>query len=156
MAFLGFMTVREHEAVVAGNKVVIDRLEDSLKSKDETIGRVCRERDGLKTQIETHIILGRSERERNKRISAARDALAAELATLKAERDGLLNEALNLSSRAKLAETRVNTYLDEIEALKPDALKYRERLRRDREAMAAKRKRNAPAVRLTPAAPPPA
>lgn len=38
---------------------------------------------------------------------------------------------------------RVNALLDEIEVLKPDALKYRERLRRDRENAASKRKLHA-------------
>lgn len=108
MAFLGLMTVREHEAVVKGNKVVIDRLEAALESKDETIERVCRERDGLKIQTETHIILGRSERERNKRISAARDALASELATLKAERERRLAPlaAANAARKAKAQAAR--------------------------------------------------
>lgn len=41
--------------------------------------------------------------------------------------------------RADLAEQRVNRLLDEIEALRPDAMKHRERLRRDRENAAAKR-----------------
>lgn len=187
MAFWGLMTVREHEAVVKGNKVVIDRLEAALESKDETIGRVCRERDGLKIQTETHIILGRSERERNKRISAARDALAAELATLKAERDDCqvqkdegatyvlksLADALHVEDwsikdgseewEGDVFATMFSILVDAgvveedhhtvathakiigleraISSLTPDALKYRERLHRDREALAAKRKR---------------
>jgi len=41
--------------------------------------------------------------------------------------------------RADLAEQRVNDLLDQIKALKPDAEKYRERCRRDREHAASKR-----------------
>lgn len=44
--------------------------------------------------------------------------------------------------RADLAEQRINRLLDEIESLRPDAEKHRERLCRDREYVAAKRARN--------------
>jgi chromosome segregation ATPase len=65
--------------------------------------------------------------------------LSAELATLKAERDGILRDKLAESERAKLAEQRVNSLLDEIAALKPDADKHREKLRRDRAYVTSKR-----------------
>jgi hypothetical protein len=47
--------------------------------------------------------------------------------------NGILRDKHAESQRANLAEQRVNSLLDEIAALRPDAEKYRERCRRDRE-----------------------
>lgn len=113
MAFLGLMTVREHRAVV--------------KHKDtlfELRGEVVADRDAKIARLE-----------------AVCKALRTELATLKAERDGILRDKIAETDRSNKAVSRGLELIREIEALKPDALKYRERLRRDREALAAKRKR---------------
>lgn len=56
-----------------------------------------------------------------------------EIGELKAQAAGRLRDKLAESERANLAEQRVNSLLDEIAALRPDAEKYRERCRRDRE-----------------------
>jgi hypothetical protein len=52
---------------------------------------------------------------------------------------GLLRDKLVESERAKLAEQLVNSLMDEIKALKPDAEKHREKLRRDRAYVTSKR-----------------
>lgn len=75
-----------------------------------------------------------------------RDAIASAAAKVRTEKaseatigrlqrssEGLLRDKLAESQRANLAEQRVNSLLDEIAALRPDAEKYRERCRRDRE-----------------------
>lgn len=57
----------------------------------------------------------------------------ATIGRLQRTSEGLLRDKLAESQRANLAEQRVNSLLDEIAALRPDAEKYRERCRRDRE-----------------------
>ncbi|WP_375187716.1 hypothetical protein [Sphingobium yanoikuyae] len=66
-----------------------------------------------------------------------------EIGQLKAQAAGILRDKIAESERANLAEQRVNSLLAEIAALRPDAEKYRERCRRDREHAANKRKRAA-------------
>jgi len=146
MAFWGLMTVREHEAVVADLKAThtghVSALRRDLQDECNSVARLV----GQKT---THMTAIAS-------LQCDVKNLHAELATLKAERDAILRDKKLETARRTGAVSHTIALTREIEALKPDALKYRERLRRDREALAAKRKRNAPAVRLTPAAPRPA
>lgn len=77
MAFLGFMTVREHEAVKRHQNALIELRGETVANRDATIGR----------------------------LEAVCKALRTELATLKAERDGLLNERDILSEACNEAAT---------------------------------------------------
>jgi chromosome segregation ATPase len=178
MAFLGLMTVREHEAVVADAKRELDQLATSIWRAefryDAPEWQPLPDIRGLISQVDSMYAGVRSQRDeqsaRANSLASQRTAhmtaiaglqcdvkaLRAELATLKAERDGILRDKIAEAERSDQAVSRGLALMREIEALRPDALKYRERLRRDREALAAKRKLNAPAVRLTPASPPPA
>lgn len=75
-------------------------------------------------------------REMGRQIVERDDTLMVREATigrLQRTSEGLLRDKLAESERANLAEQRVNSLLAEIAALRPDAEKYRERCRRDRE-----------------------
>ena len=112
----------EHDRIVAANDRIAltgrQSLHVLIKQKDEEIGYF---------QVENARLL-------------------AELATLKAERDAILRDKKLETARRTEAVSHTIAFTREIEALKPDALKYRERLRRDREALAAKRKRAVAAI----------
>lgn len=63
----------------------------------------------------------------------------ATIGRLQRENSGLLRDKLNESARANLAEKRVRSLLDEVDALTPDAQKWRDRKKADREYRAEKR-----------------
>lgn len=111
MAFFGLMTVKAHREQLGHLRGLADIRKTALTESDKTIGRIQRE---------------------NAR-------LLAELAPLKAERDGILRDKLNESARAKSLAAELAEAMKAIEALRPDAEKHRERLRRDRDSAAAKR-----------------
>lgn len=103
---------RTEKVTKASYDTMVERYEASIKSKDDTIGRVCTERDNARKTSE--------------------DMLARNL-ELQAVSKGILRDKIAESERANLAEQRVNSLLDEIAALRPDTEKHREKLRRDRE-----------------------
>lgn len=113
----------EHVRIVA--EKVGEARKDLIAERDQFRNQAA----GLRIQNDTHVELGRAAERR--------------MQGLVAERDGLLRDKLSESERANLAEQRVNDLLDQNKALKPDAEKYRERCRRDREHAANKRKRAA-------------
>lgn len=191
MAFLGLMWVREHQMLMAVMKADMDdqrtRFRKEAHDDREMIARLGsqkvkhltaiaglqREVDGLRADV--------------RQAEAAHDKAAAELATLKAERDDCqvqkdegatyvlksLADALHVEDwsikdgseewEGDVFATMFSILVDAgvveedhhtvathakiigleraISSITPDALKYRERLRRDREALAAKRKR---------------
>ncbi|OHD05723.1 MAG: hypothetical protein A2095_04165 [Sphingomonadales bacterium GWF1_63_6] len=167
------MTVREHEAVVAEKNGAIDRLASQLRDGDREISQLKADVTAAEmAYLESH---------------KGHQRVAAELATLKAERDDCqvqkdegatyvlksLADALHVEDwsikdgseewEGDVFATMFSILVDAgvveedhhtvathakiigleraISSLTPDALKYRERLRRDREALAAKRKR---------------
>jgi chromosome segregation ATPase len=101
--------------------------------------KVGEARKGLQTSLTASESRGNNWRASAFKAARRIEDLETELATLKAERDGILRDKLAESERAKLAEQRVNSLLDEIAALKPDAEKHREKLRRDRAYVTSKR-----------------
>lgn len=120
MAFLGFMTVREHRRVLAKADALIVGASEHLKGEEFKIGRTLPQRvalavkfladrdqhiRGLQIQNQTHVELGRAREKQFQRAIVERDALRAELATLKAERDGLLSERDILNEACNEAAT---------------------------------------------------
>ena len=91
MAFLGFMTVREHEAVVADLKATHD--EHQTRAHEKAMGY----QESIKLALKS----------RDVHIQAA-SALRAELVTLKAERDRRLAPlaAANAARKAKAQAAR--------------------------------------------------
>lgn len=87
MAFLGLMTVREHERVLPQRVALAVKF---LAERDQHIR-------GLQIQNQTHVELGRAREKQFQRAIVDRDALAAELATLKAERDSLLEDKMAMA-----------------------------------------------------------
>jgi hypothetical protein len=100
-----FVWKKKYDAVTREMGRQIVERDDTLMVREATIGRLQR---------------------------SGEDMLARNL-ELQAVSKGILRDKLAESQRANLAEQRVNSLLDEIAALRPDAEKYRERCRRDRE-----------------------
>lgn len=188
MAFLGFMTVREHDRIVARADAVIDSATFHLAGEEYNEGRTLPQKVAIAVK---RLAEARSNAFKNRQryltVEAKLVELAAELATLKAERDDCqaqkdegatyvlksLADALHVEDwsikdgseewEGDVWATMFSILVDAgvvdedhhnvathakiigleraISSLTPDALKYRERLRRDREALAAKRKR---------------
>ena len=129
MAFLGFMTVREHEAVVGDATRELEELATSIWRAefrhDAPEWQPLPDLRGLVSQVDNMYAGVRSQRDvqtdranklteqmrwadnQTRAACAERDALAAELATLKAERD-ILDEACN---RAAIERDKAATEL---------------------------------------------
>lgn len=140
MAFFGLMTVGRHNRIVAKADAVIDDAAQHLRAEEFSAGRTL----GQKVSI----ALKRLEEARNNAfrnrqmaltLEAKVEALSAELATLKVERDGLMRDKLAEANRVKSLSGELREAMKAIADLRPDAEKHRERLRRDREYVAAKR-----------------
>jgi len=93
---------RTEKVTKASYDTMVERYEASIKSKDDTIGRVCTERDNARKTSEDMLA-------RNLELQAKVQRLEAELAPLKAERDKRLailsaaNEARRLKAQQKAA-----------------------------------------------------
>lgn len=112
MAFLGFMTVREHEAVVADLKATLDEqrahwrksIQDERDSVVRLVGQKAKHLTGIaRLQHEVEGL-----RDDVRQAEAAHDKVAAELATLKAERERRLAPlaAANAARKAKAQAAR--------------------------------------------------
>lgn len=104
MSFLGLMTVRAHEAVVAELRADRDSIHKSYGAKHDALLRALQELSFQKGQV-------------------------ANLSRRKDEE----------TVRADLSEQRVVSLLDTIDALTPDAQKWRDRKQADRDYRAGKR-----------------
>lgn len=98
MAFLGFMTVREHEAVVDEERREKATHFEWLEARNSDLSRTV---SGLKIQLETTRELGKAFDRRFQKMQA-------ELATLKAERERRLAPlaAANAARKAKAQAAR--------------------------------------------------
>lgn len=86
------------------------------------------------------------ERETSARLLERNITLQGRVDVIEAANHGLLRDKLAESDRAKSLAAELAEVMKTIEALRPDAEKHRERLRRDREYVANKRARNGETV----------
>lgn len=105
MAFLGFMTVREHRRILDEANAVLNRAGEVADKKIADRDQHIR---GLQIQNQTHVELGRAREKQFQRAIVDRDTYAAELATLKAERERRLAPlaAANAARKAKAQAAR--------------------------------------------------
>ncbi|RSU58049.1 hypothetical protein [Sphingobium yanoikuyae] len=114
-----FVWKKKYDNAIAHYRGLFEARGEIIDDRNMTIGRLQRTSEDMLA--------------RNLELQAKVDGRGMEISALKEQCAGILRDKIAESERANLAEQRINSLLAEIAALRPDAEKYRERCRRDRE-----------------------